>query len=103
MQEANLPTKPNICCGYPTNAAECVLKEPEEDDVARAGDLGICLNCGTWLVYLNEQNDTCLAGARDLAALDLEELRRFKKVRKYIRRRGRIWPKKKAGARFSPN
>ena len=103
MQEPNLPTKPNICCGYPSNAAECVSKEPWEDDVARAGDLGICLNCGAWLVYLNEENDTCLARPLDLAGLEPEELRRFKKVRKYIRRRGRIWPRKKAGSRFGPN
>jgi hypothetical protein len=107
MQEPNLPEKPNICCGYPTDTGESIssLLDEEEEGMSnpRAGDIAICLNCGTWLVYMNGENVMRLAQLRDLAVLDLENLRRLKKLRKYIRRRGRFWPKKRAGERFSPN
>ena|ERR1700741_3331757 len=112
LEEANLPTRPNICCGYPTDAGESLSSiaeekkeegEEEERRNPRAGDIAICLNCGTWLVYLNGQNVTRLAHPRDLAVLDLKDLRWLKKLRKYIRQRGRFWPKKRGGERFSPN
>jgi hypothetical protein len=106
VQESNLPIKPNICCGYPTDAGESlssVVGEEEESVNPRVGDIAICLNCGTWLVYMNEENVTRLAQSRDLALLDLELLKSLKKVRKYIRHRGRFWPRKRSGQRFSPN
>src|SRR5690348_13216624 len=106
LEEPNLPTKPNICCGYPTNAGEdpaSIFGKNEKDTNPQAGDIAICLNCGTPLVYMNEQNVTRLAGALDLAELGLETLKRLKKARKYIRRRGRIWPRKRAGQRFHPS
>jgi hypothetical protein len=107
LQEPNLPEKPNICCGYPTDTGESLsyLAGEDNDELAnpRAGDIALCLNCGAFLAYLNEQNVMRLAQSRDLAALDLEQLRRLKKLRKYIRQRGRVWPRKRGGKRFYPN
>jgi len=106
LEEPNLPERPNICCGYPTDAAETLTSLMEEDGECpnpREGDLVVCFNCGTLLVYMNEQNETRLARLLDTADLTPEALKRLKKARKYIRQRGRIWPRKRAGSRFSPN
>ena len=105
LEEPNLPIKPNICCGYPTDAAESFnsIVEEEETRNPRAGDFVVCLNCGTLLVYINEKNDMRFAQARDNALLTPGELKRLKKIRKYIRQRGRIWPRKRSGHRASPN
>jgi hypothetical protein len=107
LEESNLPTKPNICCGYPTDSGESLssLMEEEEEETVnpRVGDLAVCLNCGAFLVYMNEQNDMRFARALDLADLSPENLKRFKKARKFIRQRGRFWPRKRAGQRFHPS
>ena len=105
LEESNLPTKPNICCGYPTDCGEnlaSILGEEEAIDPG-VGDLVVCLNCGTFLVYMNEKNDTRFAKPLDLADLTPEDLKRIKKVRKYIRFRGRFWPRKRGGQRIHPN
>ena len=108
MDKPNLPLKPNVCCGYPVDTGESfdsvlgeVKYEPDPDP--NVGDLAICLNCGTYLVYTTEENDTRLAELRDLIGLSDKRRKQLKKVRKYLRARGRIWPKKKGGERFSPN
>jgi hypothetical protein len=80
-----------------------MLREIELDPDPHAGDVAICLNCGTYLVYLTEENDCRLAELKDLIPLRDKQRKQLKKARKYIRRRGRIWPKKAAGERFSPN
>jgi hypothetical protein len=105
LEGPNLPTKPNICCGYPTNSGEnfSSLTEEEETVNPRVGDLAVCLNCGAFLVYMNEQNTMRFAQARDLAGLDPADLKRFKKARKFIRQRGRFWPRKRGGQRFHPS
>jgi hypothetical protein len=105
LDKPNLPLKPNICCGYPTDTGESfgsILGE-EEDPNPNAGDIAICLNCGAYLVYRDEENGTRLANLQDLIGLSDKRRNQLKKTRRYIRGRGRIWPKKKGGERFSPN
>jgi hypothetical protein len=104
MDKPNLPLKPNVCCGYPVNAGESftsLFGEYEPDPTPRAGDLAICLNCGTYLVYTSEENDARLAERQDLIGLSDKRRLQLKKAQKYLRRRGRIWPRKKGGERFS--
>ena len=108
IEKSNLPNKPNACCGYPTDAGEnfaTLLGEIEfdPDPNPNAGDISICLNCGTCLVYLDEKNNTRLAELWDLNQVSDKRRKQLKKAQKYLRRRGRIWPRKKAGERFSPN
>ena len=105
LEESNLPTKPNICCGYPTDSGENITSLLGEEAAVnpRVGDLAVCLNCGAFLVYMNERNDMRFAQVRDLAELSPENLKRFKKARKFIRGRGRFWPKKRSGQRFHPS
>jgi hypothetical protein len=80
-----------------------MLGETELDPDPHAGDVAICLNCGTLLVYLDEENNTRLAQLQDLIPLRDKRRKQLKKAQKYVRRRGRIWPKKIGGERFSPN
>ena len=106
MDKPNLPLKPSICCGYPTDAGESfstMLGEVELDPEPHAGDVAICLNCGAYLVYLDEENNSRLAELLDLKLISDKRRLQLRKAKKYIRRRGRIWPKKKGGERFSPN
>jgi hypothetical protein len=105
LPQPNLPTKPNICCGYPTDSGENITSLLEEGEAfnPRVGDLAVCLNCGAFLVYMSERNTMRFAQVRDLAELSAENLKRFKKARKFIRQRGRFWPKKRSGQRFHPS
>jgi hypothetical protein len=104
----NLPLKPNVCCGYPVDAGESFASalgevDYEPDPDPHAGDIGLCLNCGTYLVYLDDHNNCRLAELQDLIGLTDKRRLQLKKARRYVRKRGRFWPKKKAGERFSPN
>ena len=106
MDKPNLPAKASICCGYPTDTGESfgtMLGEIELDPDPHTGDVGLCLNCGAYLVYLDEENTKRLAELRDLLGISDKRRKQLKKAKRYIRNRGRIWPKKKGGARFSPN
>jgi len=80
-----------------------MLGETELDPDPHPGDVAICLNCGTYLVYLDEENNARLAELFDLKQLSDKRRNQLKKAGRYIRRRGRIWPRKKGGERFSPN
>jgi hypothetical protein len=106
MDKPNLPLRPSICCGYPVDAGESfatMLGEMELDPDPHAGDIGICLNCGAYLVYLDDANNCRFAQLLDLNLLSDKRRRQLKKARKYVQKRGRIWPDKKGGERFSPN
>jgi hypothetical protein len=106
MDKPNLPLRPSVCCGYPVDAGETfdhMLGETGLNDDPHAGDVGICLNCGTYVVYLDEENNARLAELRDITQLSDKRQKQLKKAQRYVRRRGRIWPEKKGGERFSPN
>jgi hypothetical protein len=106
MDKPNLPIRASICCGYPVDAGEsfdAMLGEYEDDPDPHAGDVAICLNCGTYLVYLDEENNVRLAQLQDITKLSDKKQKQLKKARKYVRRRGRFWPRKTGGERFSPN
>jgi hypothetical protein len=80
-----------------------MLGEIELDPDPHAGDVALCLNCGTLLVYLDEENNARLAELIDLIPLSDKRRKQLKKAQRHVRRRGRIWPKKRGGERFSPN
>ena len=60
-----------------------MLDELELDPDPHAGDVAICLNCGAYLVYLDEENNCRFAQLLDLHRIPERRLKQLKKARKY--------------------
>ena len=91
-EEPNLEPGINPCCGYITNS--CDTLPDFGDSLPNVGDINLCLNCGTILIYTKAgtSNVTRLATRRDLESLNAHQRRILSKTQKYIFRRGPIYP-----------
>jgi len=79
----------NVCCGYVTNAADSLPNFETVDP--NKGDLGICLNCGALLVYIDgKRNITQLAGRQDIELLNSAQRKYIGRAQRYVRARGLI-------------
>jgi hypothetical protein len=56
--------------------------------VPKGGDIGVCLNCGAVLYYLDGSGRMRLASGSEVAGLDSEGLRDLWKARRYIAEKG---------------
>jgi hypothetical protein len=80
----------NPCCGYVSNAAELVSRDSPPCQPQR-GDIGVCINCGTLLVYCDGPlNKTQVATPLDLGRLTSEDRKLLFRAQCFISRRGRI-------------
>jgi hypothetical protein len=51
-----LPSQANPCCGYRTDSASQMFKRSSMGP-PKEGDLSVCINCGTILVYVDPKNN----------------------------------------------
>lgn len=90
--EPNLELGLNPCCGYLTDSVDSL---PDfKDELPNLGDVSVCLNCGTLLVYTKAgtANLTRLATRKDIEPFNAKQRRILRKVQKIIFRRGRFRP-----------
>jgi hypothetical protein len=85
-----MPPVATPCCGHLVDSAtEVPSTQRRGGKRPKAGDLSICINCGEWLVYVDNHNlRLCLP--RDLERLDDELLTQLQGAKEFIRERGKI-------------
>ena len=91
----NIELSLNPCCGYLTNASDMIIDyELKELQTPNPGDVALCLNCGSLLVYKDgPRNITRLCGNRDLAQVTKRDRLMLAKAQRYVRARGLIHPR----------
>lgn len=93
MNKENIPAQPCPRCQYPQDTAEV----PDKPDVQPGpGDVSICLNCGD-LLRFNDAMMLVVPTADEEVQMyldfDLKQRRIVHTAQKYIKERGRFWPK----------
>jgi len=91
--KTRLEKSANPCCGYVTDTAGDLNSDFLDDAVPNVGDLSICFNCGSLLVYVDgARNKTRSAKRDDIERLNSKQRKLMGKAQKYIRRRGLLHP-----------
>jgi hypothetical protein len=86
MKETRFKEIKAPCCGHPLDATQCL----DGDFSPEPGDLSVCFNCGSWLVFTDRKGAVRLMTPADAPLVDAESFRILSSARNEIQKRGRI-------------